>query len=80
MSASLARSVRGYGRHRAGVVGLRRSYALHLTAKGRTVQKRATRAFDAAVDEFFGPLTSVERKALADMLTRMILAAQAKLA
>ena len=58
----------------------RRSYALHLTPKGRTVQKRATKAFDAAVDEFFGPLTSVERKALADMLTRMILAAQAKLA
>ncbi len=58
----------------------RRSYALHLTAKGRTVQKRATRAFDAAVDEFFGPLTTAERKALADMLRRMILAAQAKLA
>ena len=58
----------------------RRSYALHLTAKGRTVQKRATKAFDAAVDEFFGPLTSAERKALADMLTRMILKAQAKLA
>jgi len=57
----------------------RRSYALHLTVKGRTVQKRATRAFDAAVDEFFGPLTSAERKALAEMLTRMILAAQAKL-
>ena len=57
----------------------RRSYGLHLTARGRTVQKRATTAFDAAVDEFFGPLTSAERKALADMLTRMILAAQAKL-
>ncbi len=57
----------------------RRSYALHLTAKGRTVQKRAASAFDAAADEFFGPLTSSERKALADMLTRMILAAQAKL-
>jgi DNA-binding MarR family transcriptional regulator len=57
----------------------RRSYALHLTAKGRTVQKRATRAFDAAVDEFFGPLTSAERRALADMLTRVILGAQAKL-
>ena len=58
----------------------RRSYSLHLTAKGRTIQKRATRAFDAAVDEFFGPLTTAERKALADMLRRMILAAQAKLA
>ena len=32
-----------------------------------------------AVDEFFGPLTSAERKALADMLTRLIVAAQAKL-
>lgn len=58
----------------------RRSYALHLTAKGRTVQKRAARAFDAAVDEFFGPLSAAERKSLADMLTRVILTAQAKLA
>jgi DNA-binding MarR family transcriptional regulator len=58
----------------------RRSYGLHLTTKGRTVQKRATKAFDAAVDEFFGPLSSAERKALADMLTRVILGAQAKLA
>lgn len=58
----------------------RRSYALHLTAKGRTVQKRAARAFDAAVDEFFGPLSATERKTLADMLTRVILTAQAKLA
>src|SRR5712692_3255505 len=57
----------------------RRSYALHLTARGRTVQKRATKAFDAAVDEFFAPLTSAERKALADMLTRVILTAQTKL-
>ena len=57
----------------------RRSYALHLTTRGRTVQKRATKAFDAAVDEFFGPLSPAERKGLADMLTRMILAAQAKL-
>ena len=57
----------------------RRSYALHLTARGRIVQKRATKAFDAAVDEFFGPLTSAERKALADMLTRVILTAQTKL-
>ncbi len=58
----------------------RRSYALHLTAKGRIIQKRATKAFDASVDEFFGPLTAAERKALADMLTRVILTAQAKLA
>ena len=57
----------------------RRSYALHLTVKGRTVQKRAARAFDAAADEVFGPLSAAERKTLADMLTRVILTAQAKL-
>jgi len=57
----------------------RRSYALHLTARGRTVQKRATKAFDAAVDEFFAPLTSAGRKAPADMLTRGMLTAQTKL-
>ena len=58
----------------------RRSYALHLTTKGRTVQKRAAKAFDAAVDEYLGPLSAADRKALVDMLTRVILAAQAKLA
>src|SRR5439155_22471046 len=34
----------------------RRSSAQHLPANGRTVQKRATKAFDAAVAEFFGPV------------------------
>jgi DNA-binding MarR family transcriptional regulator len=57
----------------------RRSYALHLTVKGRGVQKRAARAFDAAAAEFFGPLAAAEQKSLADMLRRMILDAQAKL-
>ena len=58
----------------------RRSYALHLTARGKPVQRRAAKAFDAAADEFFGPLEPGERQALAGMLRRMILAAQAKLA
>src|SRR5215475_3867970 len=58
----------------------RRSYALHLTPRGRTVQRRAAKAFDAAAQEYFEPLTESERKALADMLRRMILPAQAKLA
>ena len=58
----------------------RRSYALHLTTKGRPVQKRAARAFDAAAEEVFSPLRPGEQTALADMLKRIILAAQAKLA
>lgn len=53
----------------------RRSYSLHLTPRGRTVQKRAARVFDAAAAEFFGPLTPAEQQALLDMLRRMILAA-----
>ncbi|HET7466942.1 MAG TPA: MarR family transcriptional regulator [Candidatus Dormibacteraeota bacterium] len=57
----------------------RRSYALHLTARGRTVQKRAAKAFDAAAAEYFAPLTAADQKTLADMLRRMILAAQEKL-
>ena len=58
----------------------RRSYALHLTTKGRPVQKRAAQAFDAAAEEVFSPLRPGEQTALADMLKRIILAAQAKLA
>jgi DNA-binding MarR family transcriptional regulator len=58
----------------------RRSYALSLTPRGRTVQKRAARAFDDAADEFFGSLTSVERRALGDMLRRMITSADARIA
>jgi DNA-binding MarR family transcriptional regulator len=57
----------------------RRSYALHLTTKGRSVQKRAALAFDAAADEVFAPLAPAEQKALADMLRRIIVSAQAKL-
>lgn len=55
----------------------RRSYALALTPRGRTVQKRASRVFDAAADEFFGPLKAAEREALGDMLRRMITSADA---
>lgn len=57
----------------------RRSYALHLTAKGKPVQKRAAAAFDAAAAEFFSPLPHGDQKALAEMLRRLILTAQAKL-
>lgn len=57
----------------------RRSYLLTLTAKGRTFQKRAAQAFDGAADDFFGPLKPAERAAMADMLRRMILAADRQL-
>ena len=50
----------------------RRSYQLNLTPRGRTVQKRAAKVFDAATDEFFGPLRAAEKAAIADMLRRMI--------
>jgi MarR family transcriptional regulator, lower aerobic nicotinate degradation pathway regulator len=58
----------------------RRSYALSLTPKGRTIQKRASRAFDSAADEFFNALKPAERLQLQDMLQRLIGAADAKLA
>lgn len=57
----------------------RRSYSIQLTPKGRTVQKRAAKAFDAAADEFFGPLKPGERKLLAEMLRRLIASADEKL-
>ena len=57
----------------------RRSYALALTPRGRTVQKRAARAFDAAANEYFAPLTTTERRQIADMLRRMISAADHQL-
>ena len=57
----------------------RRSYTLVLTPKGRTFQKRASRAFDAAADEFFGPLRPAEKKAIAAMLRRMITSADRQL-
>jgi DNA-binding MarR family transcriptional regulator len=50
----------------------RRSYALTLTPRGRTVQKRAARAFDAAADEFFDALEPAERQMLLGMLQRLI--------
>lgn len=55
----------------------RRSYALHLTPKGRTVQKRAAAAFDGVADEFFSALAPAEKKALSDMLRRLIASARA---
>jgi len=58
----------------------RRSYSIVLTPKGRQVQKRAARAFDAAADEFFGPLKPGERGVLADMMRRLIASADGKLA
>jgi DNA-binding MarR family transcriptional regulator len=57
----------------------RRSYTLVLTPKGRTFQKRAARAFDVAADEFFGPLKPGEKKAMGDMLRRMITSADRQL-
>jgi DNA-binding MarR family transcriptional regulator len=57
----------------------RRSYALALTPRGRTVQKRAAKAFDAAANEFFGPLTATERREITDMLRRMISSADRQL-
>src|SRR5437764_6975440 len=53
----------------------RRSYALSLTPKGRTFQKRAARAFDAAAEEVFEPLKPAELRELADMLRRVIASA-----
>jgi MarR family transcriptional regulator, lower aerobic nicotinate degradation pathway regulator len=57
----------------------RRSYSIQLTPKGRAVQKRAAKAFDAAADEFFGPLKPAEREVLADMMRRLIASADEKL-
>lgn len=57
----------------------RRSYALSLTPKGRTIQKRASRAFDGAAGEFFNALKPAERQQLRDMLQRLIVGADAKL-
>ena len=57
----------------------RRSYSIQLTPKGRTVQRRAAKAFDAAADEFFGPLKPSERRVLGDMMRRLIASADEKL-
>lgn len=57
----------------------RRSYLLTLTSRGRSFQKRATQVFDAAANDFFGPLAGAERKAMADMLRRMIASADDQL-
>jgi len=57
----------------------RRAYSIQLTSKGRTVQKRAAKAFDAAADEFFGALRPDERRELDGMMRRLIAAAEKKL-
>lgn len=57
----------------------RRSYFLHLTPKGKTVQKRAAQAFDAAADDVFEPLTQAELRSLEAMLRRVVVAADARI-
>lgn len=57
----------------------RRAYSIQLTPKGRTVQKRASKEFDAAAAEFFAPLQPPERRVLGDMMRRLIAAADEKL-
>jgi DNA-binding MarR family transcriptional regulator len=51
----------------------RRSYLVTLTTGGKAKQKRAAKAFDDAVDEFFSPLKPAERRQLAEMLQRLLL-------
>jgi DNA-binding MarR family transcriptional regulator len=50
----------------------RRSHAVTLTVTGKAKQKRAMRAFDGAVDDFFAPLSPAERKQFAQMLRRLL--------
>jgi DNA-binding MarR family transcriptional regulator len=57
----------------------RRSYALTLTPRGHTVQKRAARIFDAAADEFFDALDLAERPLLLGMLRRLITGAEERM-
>ena len=57
----------------------RRSYLLTLTARGRTFQKRAAQAFDAAAADVFAPLEASEVATISDMLRRMILNADRQL-
>ena len=57
----------------------RRSYALSLTPKGRTVRRRAARVFDDAADEFFNALEPAERSLLEDMLRRLITSADERM-
>ena len=63
-SAGIARRVRN--------VNDRRSYLVTLTPGGRAKQKRAARAFDDAVDEFFSPLKPAERLQFTTMLRRLL--------
>ncbi len=58
----------------------RRQYALGLTPQGRALQKKAAKAFDDVTDEVFAALKPAERKALGEMLRRVIEGVDAKLA
>jgi DNA-binding MarR family transcriptional regulator len=50
----------------------RRAYAVTLTGKGRTAQRRAAKALDGARDEFFAPLSPPERQQLFELLDRLV--------
>ena len=50
----------------------RRAYALRVTAQGRRVLGRATRAIQAAEEEFLAPLSERERPQLKPTLRRLI--------
>ncbi len=49
----------------------RRAYALRVTAQGRRVLGRATRAIEAAEDEFLAALSPRQRRELKSMLRRL---------
>ena len=50
----------------------RRSYLVTLTAGGKGKQRRAAKAFDDAVEDFFSPLGRAERVQFTEMLQRLL--------
>jgi DNA-binding MarR family transcriptional regulator len=52
--------------------GDRRAYAVRLTPKGRTKQRRGAQTLERARDEFFAPLSKREREQLLEMLRRLV--------
>jgi DNA-binding MarR family transcriptional regulator len=50
----------------------RRAYAVKLTPRGRTKQRRAAETLDNARDEFFAPLSKREREQLLALLKRLV--------
>lgn len=50
----------------------RRAYAVKLTPKGRTRQRRAAETLENARDEFFAPLSMHEREQLLALLKRLV--------